>query len=96
MANIGDNNNNNNNNNNNMVDLSKRKEWRMNDILTFGKYKGETIAKVVGTNPKYLIWARNTIDWFELSEVALAKAEEAVESNRQRQGSYIIDDDILF
>lgn len=40
----------------------------MDDVLTFGKYKGETVRQIAETDPRYLRWAFDNIDWFDLDE----------------------------
>jgi hypothetical protein len=74
--------NNNNNDNDDEVDLSSPKVWNLKDRLTFGKYKGNTIAEVVSKNAQYLIWCSNSIEWFELSDSALQKVEDTVMQQR--------------
>lgn len=36
--------------------------------LTFGKYKGRMIGTVMQTNPKYLLWLEDNVDFFDLPE----------------------------
>lgn len=43
-------------------------------VLSFGKYKGKTIAEVYQDNPSYLVWAENNIsdfwvDWGKLKQL---------------------------
>jgi hypothetical protein len=45
-------------------------------ILTFGKYKGESIDELMEVNPQYLYWLHNNSDFFELSSEVLDEAEE--------------------
>jgi uncharacterized protein (DUF3820 family) len=45
-------------------------------ILTFGKYKGESIDEMMEVNPQYLVWLHNNSDFFELSSELLDEAEE--------------------
>lgn len=39
-----------------------------NSVIPFGKYRGRTIAYVLGTNPGWLLWANETVLWFKLSD----------------------------
>lgn len=47
-----------------------------NHVLGWGRYKGESIADLLEVRPDYLVWAHNTLDWFELSAEILDDAEE--------------------
>jgi hypothetical protein len=38
--------------------------------LTFGKYKGTALKKVIEDAPDYIAWAEDEIEWFELDEEA--------------------------
>lgn len=39
--------------------------FRPNDVLNFGKFKGQTLGEVLKTNPDYLRWCKENIDWFD-------------------------------
>lgn len=45
-------------------------------ILSFGKYQGCSIAKVMLTDPDYIYWCLENISWFELDDRALATLPE--------------------
>lgn len=45
-------------------------------VLTFGRYKGESIADILETNAQYLCWLHANSDFFELSAELLDEAEE--------------------
>lgn len=45
--------------------------FRKHYTLTFGKYKGKKIEDVIEEDPKYLLWAHENIEWFQLSDEAL-------------------------
>jgi hypothetical protein len=51
----------------------KTKNFSLNDKLTFGKYKGYTIEEVLESDPNYIEWAIDEIEWFELDEMAAKK-----------------------
>ena len=48
-----------------------------NHILTFGKYKGETVGDVLDFNGPYLVWLHQNSDFFELGHELLEEAETA-------------------
>lgn len=79
------------------VDFSRKRIWGINDILSFGKYKGSTIKDVIKEEPSYLIWCQNNVGWFELDEDLLLRCEELVEQSkgrgRQQMGQLDDDDD---
>jgi hypothetical protein len=45
-------------------------------VLTFGKYKGESLDDILETNPQYLVWLHLNSEFFELSSELLDEAEE--------------------
>lgn len=47
------------------------KTFGKHDVLTFGKHKGETVGEVLQTDPKYLKWAFDNVDWFNLEDEVL-------------------------
>lgn len=67
------------------VDLSRKRVWGLNDVFTFGKYKGSTVKDVIKIAPDYCIWCHNNISWFTLDEDLLLQCEEKVERARDRQ-----------
>lgn len=38
------------------------------DVLTFGKYKGQTIGEVFDENPQWLEWAMENVEGFDFDE----------------------------
>lgn len=38
----------------------------MDKVLTFGKYKGEPIKKIILTHIGYIMWCLSNLDWFKL------------------------------
>lgn len=44
-------------------------------VLTFGKYKGESIADIIECDPQYLVWLHNNSEFFELSSSILDEIE---------------------
>jgi len=35
------------------------KELNLKDVISFGKYKGSTIKKILSIDPSYLVWAND-------------------------------------
>lgn len=66
------------------VDLSKKKIWGINDLITFGKYKGSKVKDVMKDEPSYLIWCQDNVEFFELDEDLLLQCEEAVERRKNK------------
>lgn len=51
-------------------------------VLTFGKYKGESIADILATDPQYLVWLHDNSDFFELNYLLLEEAESGKHSQK--------------
>lgn len=46
--------------------------------IKFGKkHRGETIEDIIENDPDYLLWALDTIEWFELDDEAEKELETA-------------------
>ncbi len=45
-------------------------------ILTFGKYRGETIREVLDNDPQYLVWLHENSEHFELGWELLEEASK--------------------
>ncbi len=56
--------------------------WMVNDVLSFGKHKGETLDEVIVEDPKYIAWCTDEIDGFELDEEAMQLLEASLRSER--------------
>lgn len=56
--------------------------FKLDSTMTFGKYKGMTVAKVLDINPDYLVWATRTVPWFTLDDEV---CNDAVEISFQRK-----------
>jgi hypothetical protein len=54
--------------------IDDEKELGLDDVISFGKYKGKSIHQILNLDSSYLVWANNTIDWFKLKEGVLAEA----------------------
>ena len=39
----------------------------LSEKLTFGKYKGKTVADVLVEDPSYIVWAHENVDFFKVS-----------------------------
>ncbi len=60
----------------------KIKPKGLEDVLTFGRYKGLTVAQVVDEDPDYIIWMSETLEYFPLEESVVDLAIEAALDNR--------------
>lgn len=45
--------------------------FKLEDKLTFGKYKGKLLKEVLAIDSGYLQWAHGNIDWFDMDKEAL-------------------------
>lgn len=47
-------------------DLGGRRAEKLtkDSVLKFGKYRGEKLGEVMDTDPKYLEWCLENVDWF--------------------------------
>lgn len=54
--------------------------------LTFGKYKGVTVEKLIEDNPEYLLWCHDNIEWFDLPDKLLFVLEDLIESREKNCG----------
>lgn len=51
--------------------------------LKFGaKHRGETIEEIIEDDPDYLLWAIDTIEWFELDDEAEEELERRITKDR--------------
>lgn len=37
-------------------------------VLTFGKYKGVPVARVVDIDPEYILWAHSNVEWLKFDD----------------------------
>lgn len=51
-------------------------------VLTFGKFRGESIADILETEPQYLVWLHDNSDFFELDHILLDEAELLAQNAR--------------
>jgi len=49
------------------------KPYDLDSILDFGKYKGRTVEDVLDEDPRYLLWALESVERFE-TDAAVADA----------------------
>ena len=52
-------------------------------IFTFGKHKDEYIRDVLETDPSYIIWCNDNINWFEVEAFICDIALEKIAENNQ-------------
>jgi hypothetical protein len=62
--------------------------FTLDDIITFGKYKGKSIHSILHTDPSYLIWAHNNVEWFKLG---IGVYDEACSGANEQRTQYYID-----
>jgi hypothetical protein len=62
--------------------------YNLDDKITFGKYKGKSIHSVLHTDPSYLVWANDNIEWFKLTEGIY---DEALSGQAEQKRQYYID-----
>lgn len=60
----------------------------LKDNLTFGKYKGERVEDVIKDNKAYISWCLDNVQFFKLSEEALALYMETKRKPRKRRSRY--------
>lgn len=46
----------------------KAKQYSLNDIFTFGKYKGSTIQEVMNKDAAYIEWCKKNVEGFSIVE----------------------------
>lgn len=60
--------------------MSEEGKVDIDSVMTFGKYKGQTIRKLCVLNPGYLLWCHKNVHWFKLDKdslrIAIAKDEQ--------------------
>lgn len=66
---------------------SGRKRLPMSAVLTFGKYKGETIAEVAKHNPLYIKWCVLNLSWFELDDAGRREVGRLCGIERQNKAA---------
>ena len=76
------------------------KELGLDDILDFGKYKGEKISEVLLKDAQYIEWCMWNIPTFilsnEVQKMLVKQLEYDEEVKRQRRIGYIDEFDYLF
>lgn len=63
--------------------MSKLLNWK--DVIPFGKYKNQTIEEVASFDAQYLIWANETVDYFNLDFNVLKVIQELSDSNGEEE-----------
>lgn len=58
--------------------INLRGKLSLQSVLQFGKYKGETVEDIIADNPKYLAWAMDNVNGFELNAEAQRELDAAV------------------
>jgi hypothetical protein len=50
----------------------------LQDVVTFGRWKGHTLQTVLDEDPDYIIWMNEHVDFFKVSEDVIQKAYEEI------------------
>lgn len=53
--------------------------YGMNSRINFGKHKDELVSTVLRKDPRWLDWAHENVEWFELDEEVQVELESALE-----------------
>lgn len=64
-------------------------------VFNFGKYKGETINKIIRENPDYINWLRKNIKDFKLTKDELNLLNNKKKSNENKINKLIEKDKFL-
>lgn len=51
--------------------MDKKKIYDLDSTLSFGKYHSMPLRFVLASDPEYIMWCLDTLDWFSLSPVAM-------------------------
>lgn len=65
-------------------------------FVPFGKHKGETWQFVMDTDPSYLLWCHENVDWVKFSEDDLKAIKETAQYNRTLNRTAPLVRDYLF
>lgn len=55
--------------------------------FTFGKYKGSTIEYIAETNPSYIIWVSENIEWVTIDEEIVTECRKMYANSRYHTSS---------
>ena len=68
--------------------MAKGKQlFTCDDELTFGKYRGRTVAWVLREDPQYIQWCVENVTWFDIDPSTEEIMKEALESHKDRKTS---------
>lgn len=56
----------------------------MDNVLTFGKYKGNKVEVIMETDPNYLLWANENVSFFSLTNEQLQICKKKKEQKLTR------------
>jgi hypothetical protein len=65
-----------------MAIIIKKAVFKLQDVMTFGQYKGSTIEDVIFSDPNYLRWALKKLDWFDMDAEARSALDESQDAER--------------
>lgn len=60
----------------------KNKIYELDEVFSFGRYKGKTVRELLKENPGYVDWIIRNVDSFALSEEAMQQALEITEGKK--------------
>lgn len=66
-------------------------EFKLNSVMTYGKYQGDIIRDIIYKNPKYLKWVYDNVSWFILSEKAYQCLKNALDELSLLEEEIMID-----
>jgi len=61
--------------------------------ITFGKYRGETWGTILDTNPSYIVWADDNVEWLSIPPEIVTQARANNSAKRGPKRPYFCPDD---
>lgn len=65
-----------------------KKVFELDDVITFGKYKGNTIDDVIHDDYGYIEWCLDNLAWFKISENVYEQLNKAMASHYESLGDF--------
>ena len=59
------------------------------DKFTFGKFKGKFVSDVIESDPHYVKWASDNVEWFNLDSDLKDKLAKALKKVSKKRNSYM-------
>lgn len=74
------------------IDIDPR-AMQLSDRMTFGKYRGRPLIKVIDSDPEYVSWALKNVHFFVIDkEATIRHLDKLDEMNRGCDDDYEFDD----